>query len=119
MRPYEIMVILDAGLDDEVIRTTIDRTTKLLTDEGAKVGHIDRWGRRRFAYEVNHKAEGYYVVIELTAEPSAVAAVDRMLGLADEVTRHKVIRLPDKAAGRVPRPQAQESASAESSATGA
>ena len=48
-----------------------------------------------FAYEVNHKREGYYVVVEFTAEPETVAALDRMLTLADEVVRHKVVRLPD------------------------
>jgi small subunit ribosomal protein S6 len=103
MRPYEVMVIVDAGLDDEVIRSTIARATTVLTESGAKVGKVDRWGKRRFAYEVNHKSEGYYAVIETTAEPASVAELDRMLGLADEVVRHKVIRLPDKVAGRAPR----------------
>lgn len=103
MRPYEIMVILDAGLDEDVIRATVDRATKLIGDGGGTVGKVDRWGRRRFAYEVNHRAEGYYVVIEATTEPAVVADLDRVLGLADEVIRHKVIRLPDKVAGRASR----------------
>ncbi|MDQ6783068.1 MAG: 30S ribosomal protein S6 [Actinomycetota bacterium] len=104
MRPYEVMVILDAGLEEDVIRATIDRTTKLITDGGGAVGKVDRWGRRRFAYEVHHKSEGYYAVFEVTADPAVLAKVDRMLGLADEVIRHKVIRLPEKVAGRTPRP---------------
>ncbi|MDQ6840330.1 MAG: 30S ribosomal protein S6 [Actinomycetota bacterium] len=104
MRPYELMVILDAGLEEDVIRATIDRATKLITDGGGSVGKVDRWGKRRFAYEVNHKSEGYYVVIETSAEPAALANVDRMLGLADEVIRHKTIRVPDKVAGRASRP---------------
>jgi small subunit ribosomal protein S6 len=45
---------------------------------------------------VHHRSEGYYVLIETTAEPAVLAEVDRMLGLADEVIRHKVIRLPEK-----------------------
>lgn len=104
MRPYEVMVILDAGLEEDVIRATIDRATKLVTDGGGTVGKVDRWGKRRFAYEVHHKNEGYYVVIETIAEPAVLANVDRMLGLADEVIRHKVIRLPEKVAGRAARP---------------
>ncbi len=103
MRPYEVMVILDAGLDDDVIRETVDRATKLIAAEGGNVGKVDRWGKRRFAYEVHHKSEGYYVLIDTTAEPAVMASLDRMLGLADEVIRHKVIRLPDKVAGRAPR----------------
>jgi small subunit ribosomal protein S6 len=47
---------------------------------------------------VNHKREGYYVVVEFTGEPETVAALDRMLGLADDVVRHKVVRLPEHGA---------------------
>ena len=112
MRPYEVMVIVDAGLDDEVIRATIDRATALIASNGGTVGKVDRWGKRRFAYEVNHRSEGYYALIETSAEPTAMAELDRMLGLADEVIRHKVIRLPDKVAGRAARPPATDGAAA-------
>lgn len=104
MRPYEVMVIVDAGLDDEAIRSSVERATKLITDKGGHVGKVDRWGRRRFAYEVRHRSEGYYALIEATAEPEVMSDLDRMLRLADEVIRHKVIRLPDKVAGRARRP---------------
>ncbi|MBO0694035.1 MAG: 30S ribosomal protein S6 [Acidimicrobiaceae bacterium] len=114
MRPYEIMVILDARLDDEVIRATIDRATALIANEGGTVSRVDRWGRRRFAYEVNHQSEGYYALIEATSEPAVMAALDRALGLADEVVRYKVIRLPDKVAGRAARRPANEPAAATS-----
>ncbi|MBV9660800.1 MAG: 30S ribosomal protein S6 [Acidimicrobiales bacterium] len=97
MRHYEVMVILDAGLEEESIRAVLDRATQLLTQHGATVNKVDRWGKRRFAYEVRHRSEGYYVVLDAAAEPGAVAEVNRMLGLADEVIRHKVIRLPEKA----------------------
>ena len=96
MRHYEIMVILDAGLEEDAIRAILDRVSQLLTQNGATVEKVDRWGKRRFAYEVHHKGEGYYALIEARAEPAAVAEVHRMLGLADEVIRHKVIRLPEK-----------------------
>ena len=97
MRHYEVMVILDAGLEEDAIRALLDRTTQLFTNQGATLGKVDRWGKRRFAYEVRHRSEGYYVLIDAMADPAAVAEVDRMLGLADEVIRHKVIRLPEKA----------------------
>ena len=100
MRPYEVMVILDAGLEDEAIRTVLDRVTQLVSSRGGTPGRVDRWGKRRFAYELHHRWEGYYVLVEMTAEAPAVAELDRMLTLADEVIRHKVIRLPEKVAGR-------------------
>lgn len=97
MRHYEVMVILDAGLEEDAIRAVVDRATQLITNGGGTVDKVDRWGKRRFAYEVHHRSEGYYVLIEALAEPAPLADVDRMLGLADEVIRHKIIRLPDKA----------------------
>jgi small subunit ribosomal protein S6 len=106
MRPYEVMVILDASLDDDVVNETIDRATKLVADRGGAVSKVDRWGKRRFAYEIQHRTEGYYTVIQTSAEPAVMADLERMLGLADEVVRHKVIRLPDKVAERLQGPVA-------------
>jgi small subunit ribosomal protein S6 len=101
------MIIFEAGLEEDGIRAGIDRAVELLRSNGGNVGRVDRWGRRRFAYELNHRTEGYYVVIEVTAEPQVVAQLDRMLHLADDVIRHKVIRVPDAVAGRAPAPEAQ------------
>ncbi len=104
MRPYEVMIIFDAGLEEETIRAVTDRATETLTARGATVVRVDRWGRRRFAYELKHRLEGYYVLVEANAEPAAMAEMDRVLSLADEVLRHKVIRIDDHIAGRGPRP---------------
>src|SRR5438874_9840978 len=98
VRPYEVMIILDAGLEEESIRSAVDRATELIRSRGGVPGAVDRWGRRRFAYELKHKWEGYYVVLRAEAEPSVMAELDRPLHLADEVIRHKVIRLPDSVA---------------------
>jgi small subunit ribosomal protein S6 len=118
MRHYEVMVILDAGLEEDGIRSIVDRATQLIVNAGGTVGKVHRWGKRRFAYEVHHRSEGYYLLIETTAEPNALAAVDRMLGLADEVIRHKVIRLPDKPLVRATRPVSPESVPADANANG-
>ena len=112
LRPYDVMVILDPGLEEDVIRATIDRATGLISSNGGNPGRVDRWGKRRFAYELNHRWEGYYVLFEASAEPAAMAALDRMLSLADEVIRHKVIRLPDVVANRVATARAKAAAPA-------
>jgi small subunit ribosomal protein S6 len=93
------MIILDAGLEDEANRAVVDRVTELIRSRGGSLGRVDRWGRRRFAYELRHRWEGYYVVIQAMSDPGTVAELDRILFLADEVIRHKVIRLPDAVAG--------------------
>ena len=104
MRPYEVMIIFDAGLEEDAIRAVLDRSSEQLSAQGAKVVRVDRWGKRRFAYELKHRLEGYYVLVEVSAEPAAMAELDRMLSLSDEVVRHKVIRIPDAMVGRSSRP---------------
>ena len=100
MRPYEAMVIFDTGAEESAVTGVLERALDALKAKGGNPGRVERWGRRTFAYEVHHKREGYYVIIELVAEPDALIDFERVFVLADEVVRHKVIRLPDKVAGR-------------------
>lgn len=95
MRPYEVMVIFDITVEPPAIQAALDRTIETIKVNGGTPGEIDRWGRRPFAYEVNHRREGYYVLVAFSGTPATVAELDRALGLADEVMRHKVIRMPD------------------------
>ena len=101
MRPYEVMVIFDAGQEEDAIRASVDRAVELIRSRGGEPGRVDRWGKRRFAFELKHRWEGYYVLLQATAEPAVMAELDRMFFLADEVLRHKVIRLPDSVAARM------------------
>jgi small subunit ribosomal protein S6 len=94
------MLILPADADEAVVGTVVDRITKAVSAGGGEVGAVDRWGRRRFAYEIAHQTEGYYLVVRFTAEPSAQAALERTLQLADEVVRFKVLLLPEKRSTR-------------------
>ena len=98
MRPYEVVIIYDPGLEEDAIRAAVDRSTDLIRARGGNPGRVDRWGKRRLAYEIRHQREGYYVLLEANAEPAAMAELDRSLSLADDVLRHKVIRVPDRVA---------------------
>ena len=104
MRPYEVVIILDAGLEEEQIKAVLDRTVATISDGGGSPGKLERWGKRRFAYELKHRWEGYYALLECRAEPAVMIALDRQLRLTDGVLRHKVIRIPDHIAGRERRP---------------
>jgi small subunit ribosomal protein S6 len=99
LRPYEVMIIFDADLEEETIRAAVGRYVQLLESKGAQPGPVDHWGKRRFAYEVKHRSEGYYVVLQAMAEPPAMDELHRVLSLADEVIRHKVLRIPAEAYG--------------------
>ena len=99
MRAYELMVIHDGDLDDVQVQDAL-KGVRARIDEVGDIKSVDFWGRRKFAYEINHKTEGYYSVIELLAEGGAMDPVERALRIADEVVRHKLIRLPDDEAAR-------------------
>lgn len=94
MRDYEVMLILPAEADEATLGTAVDRIAKVIADKGGQIGTIDRWGRRRFAYEIAHQTEGYYAVVQFSAEPSDQTEIERVLRLADEVIRAKVTLRP-------------------------
>ena len=94
------MLILPAEADEALVGTAVGRIEKIVAAHGGAIGKIDRWGRRRFAYELADQHEGYYVVTTFTAEPTAQAELERALNLADEVLRHKVMLLPQKKTDR-------------------
>jgi small subunit ribosomal protein S6 len=69
----------------------LDRITRIVSQSGGQVGKIDRWGRRRLAFELDKHTEGYYVVAGFTADPGVIKELERTLQLADEVIRSKVV----------------------------
>jgi small subunit ribosomal protein S6 len=110
------MLILPAEADEALVGPAVARIEKAAATHGGEVGSIDRWGRRRFAFELEKQTEGYYVVVTFTAEPAAQAELERTLNLADEVIRHKVMLLPDKKPDKKKPAQATSPAPAETSA---
>jgi len=101
MRTYELMMISRGSLDEPGVQANVNRFTKLITDRGGRIERIDHWGKREFAYEINHMREGYYTVIDLQISPDGLAEVERQLRLSDDVVRHKVVR-PGPRTKRIP-----------------
>jgi small subunit ribosomal protein S6 len=94
MRHYEIMIILDPNIEERTVQPSLEPFLKVVTDGGGKVEKTDIWGKRRLAYPIDKKPEGYYAVVDLTAEPSVVLELDRQLNLNEAILRTKVTR-PD------------------------
>ena len=99
MRAYELMVIISGDLDETAARAQATDIESRLNQAGT-VATTDFWGRRQFAYEIDHRTEGTYVVYEVLADPGALDGIERSLRLADEIVRHKLLRLPDHEAER-------------------
>ena len=91
------MLILPPEADESVVSGALDRITGIVSEGGGEVGNVDRWGRRRLAYEIDRQNEGYYVVVGFRADPTAITALERSLHLADDVVRFKVVVREDKA----------------------
>ena len=92
MRRYEMMIILDPGLEENTIQHSLDQFLMVIRDGGGSVDKVDVWGRRRLAYDIDHKSEGIYAVIDMNAEPDTVRELDRQLSLNEAVLRTKVLR---------------------------
>jgi small subunit ribosomal protein S6 len=86
------MLIYSSQLDEEALEAAIQRTTDLIANNGGEVEKVDKWGRRRFAYEINDMTEGFYVVIDFKAETGATAEVERILKITEEVVRYLLVR---------------------------
>jgi small subunit ribosomal protein S6 len=92
MRSYELMIITSGALDETAVTATIERFTALIADQGGTVERVDHWGKRQFAYEIQHMNEGYYTVIDLQLSSEGLVELERQLRLTDDVVRHKVVR---------------------------
>lgn len=93
MRDYEIMTIHRPELAEDDIDAKVTELESYLAEHGASVTKRDLWGKRRFAYEIEHLSEGYYSVLAFQSGTETIDSLDRMLSLADEVIRHKIVRV--------------------------
>ncbi len=94
MRPYELMIIHRPELAEQDVRSAVGDLEKAIAESGS-VTSTDFWGKRRFAYEIDHINEGYYSVVDFEGDVELLSRLDRALSLSDAVIRHKILRLDD------------------------
>ena len=92
MRHYEIMIILDPETDERTAHATREKLRQGAHSNGGTVDKGDIWGRRRLAYDIKKKSEGFYVVVDMTTTPEIAQELDRQLGLNETVLRTKLLR---------------------------
>ena len=92
MNQYEVMYVIDPTLDDGARVELINRFSELVKKNGGEVDRVDEWGKRRLAYAINYKTEGYYVLMYIKAPSSLPQELERNLQIADSVLRYLVIR---------------------------
>lgn len=95
-RLYETTYILNAALEDPEIEEAIGRISEYIVQHGGTIHEINRWGRRRLAYPIRKKYNGYYVHCIFDAPPSSVPVIERYLILDDSVLRHLTLQLSER-----------------------
>ncbi len=94
---YETLFIIDAQLSEEAIKALVEKFTSLIASNGT-LGEISEWGKRRLAYPINDKNEGYYVLVNFEAEGAFPAELERIFGITEGIMRSIVIRHDEKKA---------------------
>ncbi len=87
---YEVVYIIDPALGEEAIAATVEKFKALAEQHGSAV-EVDEWGKRKLAYAIDYKTEGYYVLMSFTSEPSFPKELDRVLGITDGILRSLIV----------------------------
>jgi small subunit ribosomal protein S6 len=95
-RLYETTFIVNAALEDQDIEAVINKVSNYIENHGGEIQEVHRWGRRRLAYPINKKFNGFYVHIIFESNPNAIPILERFLVLEDTVLRHLTLILPKK-----------------------
>ena len=96
MRTYEMMVVIDPSPDMDKIDQAITRIEEMITGKKGKILLTDRWGRRRLAYEIQHRQYGYYTLFTFEIDPKEIGDMNRSLRLNSMVLRHLILVLEPK-----------------------
>ena len=92
MNQYEVMYIIDTQLEETQRQELIARFNALVASNGGTVDRVDEWGKRRLAYTINYKTDGYYVLMYITAPSELPRELERNLQISDSVLRYLVTR---------------------------
>lgn len=91
MNSYETIFIVDATLEEEAVTQVKEKFTSLISNNGT-INNIDEWGKRRLAYEINDKTEGYYYLVDFTADGEFPKELDRQFRINENILRTIIIR---------------------------
>lgn len=91
MNKYETMFILSPDLDEEGTKGLVEKFTGMIEKAG-QIDSIKEWGKKRLAYEIKDRNEGYYVLTNFTSNPQFPAELDRVFKLTEGVLKHMILK---------------------------
>jgi small subunit ribosomal protein S6 len=88
--------MLRSTAEDPARAAILDRVKEIIVTGGGELKKVDEWGKKRFAYEIDHMTEGYYYILTFHAEPNTLDEVTRVLKITDDVIRAMPVRLDEQ-----------------------
>jgi small subunit ribosomal protein S6 len=94
-RSYEIVFIINPDADDAEVMRLTEAAQKIITDQGGNIVKTEMMGKRRLAYEINHKRDGVYVLLEVEGSGREIAEFERRMRVNDRVLRYMTVRVDE------------------------
>lgn len=92
MRKYETVFVLRPDLEEDKNAEVIEKFKSLIENNGGELTNVEKWGKRRLAYEINDYREGFYVIAKFNGKPTVANELDRVYKITDEILRHMIVR---------------------------
>ena len=92
MNNYEILYIIENSVEDTAREAVVAKWKTLIESNGGAVEKVDKWGLRKFAYPIDYKNDGYYVLMNFSCAPTLIKEIERQMRISDEVIRYMTIR---------------------------
>lgn len=103
MNKYELVYVIDTMLDDDARKAVMDRFNGMIETLGGKVEKVEEWGKRRLAYPINYKTEGYYLLVNFAAESDVPKEMERNLQISESILRYLIVKVEEKRSNVKPR----------------
>jgi len=100
MRRYELMLLFRPDLEDDKLQAAVEKVTRAIVNAGGALTKVSPWGKRRLAYDIKHFREASYFLIHFDIAPAEVRGIERGILITEEILRHLVTVLEEKALGR-------------------
>ena len=94
---YECLFVVDTTNGDDVVKAKVEKFTGKIA-ANAEFVEVNEWGKRRLAYPINDKSEGYYVIVTFKSEPTFIAEIERRFNIDETIMRYLVVKLDFDAA---------------------
>jgi small subunit ribosomal protein S6 len=92
MNKYELALVVDAKIEEEVRVATVEKAKEYVTKFGGTITNVDEWGKKKLAYEIQHMREGYYYFIQFDGEANVPGQLEQAVRIMDNVLRFLCIR---------------------------